>query len=225
MPQASGGNRLLASLSRKDCELIEPDLEAIDLPLRYKMAQRNRRIEYVYFLDSGLGSVVVNGGGRPIEVGIVGREGMTAVGVLLGSKQSPHDVFMQVAGTGRRIRTDILCDADEHSLTLHRTLMRYVHDFFLQVTKTAQANGSSSIEERLARWLLMAQDRLDGEVLSLTHEFLSLMLGTPRPGVTVAVGRLAAEGLIESGRGKLRILDRASLEAKAKGIYEPPSDV
>jgi CRP-like cAMP-binding protein len=217
-------NYILEALSRKDRDLLEPDFESVDLPVRMRLAQRQRRIEHVYFIDSGIGSIVADGGGQPIEIGIVGRDGMSSIGVLLGKQHSSHDVFMQIAGSGRRIRADILCNADEHSITLHRVLMRYVNTLYEQVGQTAMANGKSKIEVRLARWLLMSHDRVEGEGVSMTHEFLSLMLATPRPGVTLAVGHLATEGLIETKRGRITILDRARLEVKCKGIYEPPTE-
>jgi len=216
-------NHILEALSRKDRELLEPDFETVDLPVRTQLAHRQRRVEHVYFIDTGVGSIVADGGAQPIEIGIIGRDGMSSIGVLLGKTHSTHDVFMQIAGTGRRIRTDILCHADEHSLSLHRVLMRYVNTQYEQVGQTAVANGKSKIEERLARWLLMARDRVESDEVSMTHEFLSLMLATPRPGVTLAVGQLASEGLIETKRGRITILDRAGLEAKCRGIYDSPA--
>jgi CRP-like cAMP-binding protein len=221
MSTGARGNRLLASLSSKDRALLEPDLETVDLPLRCSLAQRNRRIEHVYFVDSGLASIVADGP-QPIEVGVIGNEGMSSVGVLLGSDRSAQDIYMQIAGAGRRIRAEILANADARSPALHRVLMRYVNALIVQLTHTAQSNGKSKAEDRLARWLLLAHDRLQGDELPLTHELLSIMLGTPRPGVTVALGHLTSEGLIETGRGRITILKRRGLEAKCKGIYDPP---
>jgi CRP-like cAMP-binding protein len=106
---------------------------------------------------------------------------------------------------------------DEKSASLHRALMRYAHSF--QVTHTALANGRSKIEERLARWLLMADDRIDGEELPLTHEFLGIMLGTLRPGVTLAVQALEREGFIAAKRGRITILDRKGVERTSNGTY------
>jgi CRP-like cAMP-binding protein len=214
-------NHILEALSRADRDLLEPDFEPVELPVRTQLAQRQRRVEYVYFLNSGIASVVAHGGVQPIEIGIIGLDGMSSIGVLLGKQHSSHDVFMQVAGAGRRIRADILCMADERSLTLHRLLMRYVNSLYEQVGQTAMANGKSRIEDRLARWLLMAHDRVEGDEIVLTHEFLSMMLATPRPGVTLAVGHLVSEGLIEPKRGKITILDRAALMAKCESIYKP----
>jgi CRP-like cAMP-binding protein len=217
-------NFLLQALSRSDRNLLEPDLETVELPLRTQLARRQRRVEHVYFLDSGVASVVADGAGLPIEIGIIGHDGMSSIGVLLGQKHSSHDVFMQIAGAGRRIRADILSSADEHSLTLHRVLMRYVNTLYEQVGQTAVANGKSKIEVRLARWLLMSHDRVEANSFPMTHEFLSLMLATPRPGVTLALGHLVSEGLISTKRGSITIDYRAGLEAKCKGIYEPLAD-
>lgn len=217
---ARSGNRLLAQLSTKDLAALEPDLEKVELPLQKRLAGRHGRIEHVYFIDDGIASVVADGTGNPIEVGIVGREGISAIAVIMGSERAHHEIFMQIPGSGRRIRADILREADERSLTLHRVLMRYAHSFLVQISQTALANGRSKTDQRLARWLLLCHDRVDGDEISMTHEFLSLMLGTPRPGVTLAVHQLATEKLIEHSRGKIIIVDRPGLEARCNGTYE-----
>lgn len=213
-------NHILSHLSSRDRELLDPDLVPVDLPVRMKLAGRHKRIDHVYFLDSGIASVVSDGTGHPIEIGIIGREGISALAVIMGSERSHHEIFIQVSGTGRRIRADILREADERSLTLHRVLMRYAYSFLIQVSQTALANGRSTIDERLARWLLLSIDRIDGNVLTMTHEFLSVMLGTARPGVTIAMRQLVQDKLIDTARGKITILDRAGLEARCTGIYE-----
>jgi CRP-like cAMP-binding protein len=115
-----------------------------------------------------------------------------------------------------------LREADERSMILHRAMLRYAHAFLLQTTTTALANGRSKIEERLARWLLMARDRLESDELPLTHEFLALMLGTQRPGVTIALHGLERGGLITTRRGAITILDRKALEENANGTYFTP---
>jgi CRP-like cAMP-binding protein len=128
---------------------------------------------------------------------------------------------MQMAGNGQRMRVANLREAIMQSADLHHVLLRYVRSFLLQTASTALANGRSKIEERLARWLLMAQDRIDGDQLPLTHEFLSVMLGVRRPGVTIALQKLAGEGLIAHTRGIITILNRRGLEAHSNGIYMP----
>jgi CRP-like cAMP-binding protein len=215
-------NRLLARLSRADFALLEPNLERMDLPVKKSLETRRKRIDHVYFIEAGFASVVANGSDQGIEVGIIGREGMTGLAIVLGHDRAEHATFIQVAGRGLRISAANLRKADEQSSTLHRALLRYVHSFLLQTTTTALANGRSNIESRLARWLLMADDRVDSEELPLTHEFLGLMLGTHRPGVTIAVQALQKAGLIATRRGKITILDRKRLEKLSNGTYVPP---
>jgi CRP-like cAMP-binding protein len=213
-------NRILSRLSRQDFALIEPHLEAIDLPVRKTLETRRKRINNVYFLESGFASVVANGTNKPsIEVGIIGREGMTGLGVVLGNDRAQHAVYIQVAGKGLRISAERLREADERSNTLHRSILRFAHSFLAQTTTTALANGRSKTEERLARWLLMADDRIDGDELPLTHEFLGLMLGTHRPGVTIALQALESAGLVTTRRSHVSIVNRKALEKKSNGTY------
>src|SRR5204862_7882849 len=182
----------------------------VDLPVRKQLEPRNKRVQYVYFMESGFASVVANGSTKPsIEVGIIGREGMTGISVVLGSNdRATHETYIQVAGKGQRMSAPNLRDVIAQSAGLHHVLLRYAHAFLMQTTSTALANGRSKIEERLARWLLMADDSLDDKELPLTHEFLGLMLGTHRPGVTIAVQALEKAGLITTRRSHITIVDR-----------------
>ena len=198
-------NWLLARLSRADARLLEPHLQAVDLPVRKQLEARKKRVEDVYFLNTGFASVVANGG-HPIEVGMIGRKGMTGLSVVLdGDQRTIHETFMQIGG--QRIIAGKLREAIDASTTLHQVFLRFAHAFMIQATQTALANGRSKIEERLARWLLMANDRVDGE-LKLTHELLATMLGVRRSGVTVALQGLERTGLISHKRGKITLLDR-----------------
>jgi CRP-like cAMP-binding protein len=220
MPKESRtANRLLSRLSRDELGLLEPHLEAVDLPVRKHLEDRNKAIEHVYFIERGFASVVANGTGRAIEVGLIGREGMTGLAVVMGTDRSPHDTYMQAAGDGQRISSAKLRSAMEQSPALHRSFLRFGHAFIVQTAQTALANGRSKIEERLARWLLMAQDRLDGDAVPLTHEFLSIMLGVRRPGVTGALDMLEKKGLIQAKRGTVAILNRRGLRKISNGAY------
>jgi CRP-like cAMP-binding protein len=223
-PSRNGtSNRILSRLSREDFALVEPHLQAIDLPVRKPLEARKKRIDQIYFIESGFASVVANGTSKPsIEVGIIGREGMTGLAVVLGNDRAQHETYIQAAGKGLRISAANLRKADEQAPTLHRAMLRYAHAYLVQTTTTALANGRSKMEERLARWLLMADDRIDGNELPLTHEFLGLMLGTYRPGVTRAVQTLEKEGLVAARRGVITLLDRKGLERRANGTYVPP---
>jgi CRP-like cAMP-binding protein len=219
-PSISPENRVLLAMSQEDLALLAPMLQSVNLPLRKQLESRNKRIEYVYFLDRGIASVVADGiGHRDIEIGIIGREGVTGLAVIMGVDRSPHETYMQVAGAGRRIGTQFLRTAMSQSPSLQRCLLKSGYDFALQTAQSALVNGRHKIEERLARWLLMAHDRVDGDDLRLTHEFLARMLGVRRPGVTVAVGSLERHGLIKAKRGGVLILDRAGLEESSNGAY------
>jgi len=220
-PNTQFRNSILARLSNSDRQLIEPHLEPADLPLRKVLERRGRPIKVVYFPEAGFASVVADGGKRPIEVGLIGREGMTGLPVVLGNDRNDHETFVQFAGEGHCIRTQHLRAAIDKSPTLHRVMLQYVHAFLNQATQTAVANGRSKIEERLARWLLMADDRIDGPDLALTHEFLAMMLCTRRPGVTVAIQELERAGLIARKRGHIVIVDREGLEKISNGTYVP----
>jgi CRP-like cAMP-binding protein len=217
-------NRILSRLSAADLGLLEPHLEGVNLPLRKQLESHNKRVQYVYFIESGFASVVANGE-RNIEVGMVGREGMTGLSVVLGSNErAQNETYMQLGGTGQRMAAGALRDAMGGSVTLQRILLRYTHAFMMQLTQTVLANGRSKIEERLARWLLMAHDRVDGNDLALTHEFLGTMLGTARPGVTIAIEGLERTGQIAHRRGVITILDREGLKKNSHGSYFPPSE-
>ena len=214
-------NWLLSRLSRTDARLLQPHLKPVDLPVRRQLEARKKRVEDVYFLDAGLASVVANGG-HPVEVGIIGREGMTGLSVVLdGDHRIIHETFMQIGGAGQCISAAKLRAAIDASTSLHQVLLRFAHAFMIQATQTALANGRSKIEERLARWLLMANDRVDSDELKLTHEFLATMLGVRRSGVTVALQELERTGLISYRRGKITILDRKAMEISSNGAYFP----
>jgi CRP-like cAMP-binding protein len=213
-------NRILASLSAKDAALLQPLLSPVDLPLRRLLEAPNRRIDQVYFLESGLASIVATGGGnRSIEIGIIGSEGMTGLSLLMATDRSPNETFIQSSGKGLRIAAADLRGAMDQSRTLRDRLLRYAHTLTVQMGFTALANGRYKLEERLARWLLMAQDRSAGDDISLTHEFLAVMLGTRRPGITTALNELEKIDVIESRRGMVTVRDRAALEETANGSY------
>jgi len=220
-PREQYRNELLRRLSGADLALIEPGLAALPLPLRKSLQRRGSVIADVYFVETGIVSVVALGAKRekPVEAGLIGREGMTGIELILADNRSQQDVYIQVAGSGHHIKAADLQRATEESESLRRLFLRFAGGFLTQVTETALANGSATIDRRLSRWLLMAQDRLDDAALPLTHEFLGLMLGVRRSGVTVAIQELAHDGLVESRRGRVVIVDRAGLIERAGDIY------
>lgn len=211
---------ILASLSTRDRDLLMPLLHRVDLPLRKQLERRDKRIDFVYFIGCGMASVVAADGGRgSIEIGVIGREGVTGMAVIMATDRSPHETYMQLPGTGHRISAASLRVAMGQSKSLHQALLRFAYAFSIQTAQTALANGRFNIEERLARWLLMAHDRIDGDELPLTHEFMALMLGVRRPGVTVTLRLLEDNGMVKVKRGGILIVDRGGLEECANGSY------
>ena len=206
-----------------DFERLRPHLLRVTFEVRQDLEEPNRPIEHVYFPEPSVASIVaLTPGGEKLEVGIVGPEGMSGLAVVLGSDRSPMHTFIQVPGSGIRLDAGILREALDESPKLRRLLLLYAQAHAIQVTYTALANGRFTIDERLARWLLMCHDRVDGNVILLTHEFLALMLGVRRAGVTTAMQILENAGTIRSSRGRIEILDRRELQEGAGDSYGVP---
>lgn len=216
-------NRVLLNLTAADLRLLEPHLEFVEIPVRYKIETPNKPISHVYFVENGIVSLVTMGPQRlPIEVAVVGYEGLTGVSVVLGGDRSPLDTYVQVAGEAHRIPIGALHQLISQNPALAATLNRYSQVFLTQIAQTALANGRAKLEERLARWLLMAQDRMQFDELQLTHEFLALMLAVRRPGVTNALASLKEQGLVKVRRGRILIMNRDGLLDIAGKFYGVP---
>ena len=216
-------NRVLVSLSADDFELLRPHLVAAEFKLRMSMEEPDTTIEHVYFPESGIVSVVAEAARRKsVEVGLIGREGMTGVAIVLGDDRTSNHVYVQIAGNGHAMPAATLNRALGESPTLRASLLRYVQVFLSQTMATASANGQGKLEERLARWLLMAHDRVDGFSLPLTHEFIAMMLGVRRAGVTIAIQLLEGRSLIKALRREIVVRDRAGLERLAGQTYGTP---
>jgi hypothetical protein len=196
-------------------------LEPVDLALRQDVERDGEVIEYCYFPEDCLISVTTKGGGATVEVGMIGFEGMTALGVVEQDDQTPFDTFVQGAGSAHRVEVAVLRDGLAESAELQTLFLRYTRSFGIQVASTASANARAKLEERLCRWLLMVSDRL-GPSFSITHEFLGVMLGVRRSGVTLAVQELEGRGLIRARRGGVSIIDRTGLIEHANGFYGLP---
>jgi CRP-like cAMP-binding protein len=204
LPQSLLRNQVLKALSSEDFALLQPALHHAELGVRTQLEIAYRPIEHVYFPETGIASVVAT---------------MTGVAVILGQDKSPNETYIQVAGDGWRLRAENLRSAIAESLSLRESLLRYAHAFLVQSSRTALVNGHSKIEERLARWLLMVQDRAEGSKIYLTHEFLATMLGSRRPGVTTALQMLEYRGLVRARRGEITIVDRAGMIELTHGAY------
>jgi CRP-like cAMP-binding protein len=219
LQQASVRNRLLSALNPDDFGLLQPHLEPVALDLRQWLIEAGETIQSVCFPEHGIVSILADTSEGRIEVGLIGPEGMAGLPVVLGIDRSPHGYMVQAAGEALRIPAPDLRTALRHSPSLHAGFLRYAHALMVQTAETAYANARFGIEARLARWILMTDDRLEREDLPLTHDFLSMMLGVRRPGVTIAVQSLEGNRLIRAKRGHITVLDRTGLEGVADSAY------
>lgn len=216
-------NGLLASLAERDAELLIPHLHPIEFTVRQNFYKADRPITNVVFPESGIASVVASTRtGHSLEVGIIGREGMIGVPVILGETRTPYQCYAQVGGHGLEMKAINLWAAMQTRRPLADVLLRFAHAFLVQVTHSALAISRSTIEQRLARWLLMAHDRVDQDDVPLTHAFLSMMLGCRRASVTDALDSLEGRGVIRTARGHIFIRDRRGLEELAGTCYGVP---
>lgn len=221
--QSAVRNRLLKAVPRQAFEILQPHMEMVDLSLKQDLVEAGKPNAFVYFIESGLASVVAESSdGESVEIGHVGRESMAGYHVMLMTPTSSHRTFMQSVGSAIRVPVDEFMGTLEEHRSLRNLLLRYVHCCEVQLGYSALANGRYNMHERLARWLLMCHDRLDGDDLGLTHEFLSLMLGVRRSGVTEQLHILEGLHVIKSTRGNIRIIDREKLEEVAGGSYGAP---
>jgi CRP-like cAMP-binding protein len=217
--QASSHNQLLSFLNPADLAAIERHLEPVPLENREMLIEADKPIQHAYFPQTGIASILADTSEGRIEVGLIGREGLVGVPIVLGLNRSPHGFLVQAEGKALRITTANLRAVNAERPAIHAVLMRYVHALMVQTASTAFSNASFTIEARLARWILMTHDRVDGDELPLTHDFLSMMLGVRRPGVTVAVQTLEGNGHIRAARGRITVLNRKKLEELADSAY------
>jgi CRP-like cAMP-binding protein len=216
-------NRLLHKISLEDWDLIGPHLEAVSLKERQVIEVPNKPITHAYFMEAGVVSVVaVDAEDHRIEVGVIGYEGITGVPLIMGDTRAQHSAYMQIGGSGHRIAQEPLCAAIARSESLRALLLKFAQGFMIQTAHTALANGRAKLEQRLARWLLMAHDRLTTNAVPLTHEFLAVMLGVRRAGVTVAIHGFERRALVTTRRGQLTLVDRAGIEQIAGSFYGTP---
>jgi CRP-like cAMP-binding protein len=223
--QSNIQNLLLRALPLEAFDLLLPEMQPLALPVKFELIAPNVPSETAYFLESGLGSMVAtNSDDETVEVAHIGYEGMAGAHVLLKVDQTPNRTFMQVGGNGISVPVSALLSMAQQVPSANDLLLNYVHCFELQFAHSALANARYTMHGRLARWLLMCHDRLRDNDLPLTHEFLGLMLGVRRSGVSNELPILEAAHAIKATRGNIRILDRAKLEAIAAGSYGVPED-
>lgn len=215
------GNLILRNLPQGESTQIFSTMEFMRFRLRHILHEAGETIRSVYFLNDGMGSVLtVQPDGKSVEVGLIGKEGFIGLPVIFGFKTSGLRVVTQGEGTGYRVSVETLLGALPRCPELQRQLQRFAMILSMQSTQVAACNRLHNVAERLARWLLMTQDRVGGKVLPLTQEFLSQMLGTRRASVSVAAGILHNEGMIAYTRGNVTIVNRLLLEETACDCYQ-----
>jgi CRP-like cAMP-binding protein len=213
-------NRILLTIPEDEFLLLRPLLEETEMPQYKIFYDQGEKIEYAYFPNEGMVSLVVLvNDGRSVEVGITGNEGVVGAPLAFGFESAPIRAIMQLPGRGLRIPSAALEQNFRLCLNFRSHVERYVMTQQLQVAQLAACNRLHDMDQRLARWLLMCQDRTASEYLPLTHEFIAQMLGSGRPTVTIAAGVLERAGLIANRRGSVRILNRKRLEDAACECY------
>lgn len=213
-------NRILDALPREAYDRLTPHLKPLDLHNGQIIYETGDRVHHVYFLSQGMVSLVSQSStGTSVEVGLVGNEGMAGISTALGVTETPHLTMMQIPGTGWRLEAAVLRTEFKRGGALHDLLLRYVHAMLLQISQVAACNRIHQIESRLARWLLMTGDRTGSDELPLTQEFLALMLGTRRAGVSEIAAELQKDGLITYSRGHIVLKDKEGLKETACECY------
>ena len=213
-------NLLLASLGTRERRALLADDEAVELQAGARIMAAGQRLVHVYFPVDCAVSLLVESTDRPLlEIGLIGREGMLGVPLILGVRQSSVSAFVQAPGLAWRVEAARFVRCIDGSERLRRRMHRYVHLHMTQLTEAAACKHFHKLAERLARWLLMSADRLQSTELVLTHEYLSRVLGVRRAGTTLAARWLQDRGLIAYSRGHIALVDRAGLEAAACPCY------
>jgi CRP-like cAMP-binding protein len=212
-PRPPTENRILAALPPEERERLAPHLEHVELPHGKILYEAEGPINYAYFPTGSMVSLVSQlPDGSSVEVGVTGFEGMTGVSVIMGVDTSPHMGIVQIPDGAIRVRAEVIKDEFKRGGVLQSLMLRYTHSLMIQVSQVAACNRLHTVEERLARWLLMCYDRCQCVELPLTQEFLAMMLGCRRAGVTTAAITLQADGYIKYTRGHITLIDRPGLQ-------------
>ena len=218
--ESQSDNRILADLPREEFELLTQKLTLVRLKLGTTLYRPEQKIDYVYFITRGVVSVLAAlENGATVEAGVIGPEGMAGIAVILGADSTPNQALIQSEGHALRMSTPDVRTEFRKGGKLRGFLLRFTHTLFTQVAQTAACNRLHSIEQRLARWLLLTQDRVASDEFVLTQDFLSRMLGVRRAGVSVAANTLREAGLIDYRRGTMVVLDREGLERYSCECY------
>lgn len=213
-------NGILSALNEQEYGKLHPYLEAVDLPFGKNIYNCGDAIEYVYFpIDAVVYLFTTMENGATAEAGIIGFEGVLGISALMGVGKMPNQSFVANASRALRIKAEILRKEFGGGGRLQILMLRYMHALYVQVSQTAACNRVHRIEERLCRWLLLMRDRTKSDELIVTQDFISQMLGTRRPYITIAAGILHRKKIINCRRGRIKIVNREKLQASACECY------
>jgi CRP-like cAMP-binding protein len=214
-------NHLLAALPETELERLLPHLEVVPMELGGVLYESGSRLRDVYFPTNSIVSLLyVMTDGSSAEIAVVGNEGIIGVALFMGGETTPSRAVVQSAGSAYRLKGKLLKQEFNRSGALQHLLLRYTQALLTQMAQTAVCNRHHSVDQQLCRWLLMSLDRLPSNSLTMTQELIANMLGVRREGVTEAAGKLQDIGLIHYSRGRITVLDRPGLEAKACECYQ-----
>lgn len=222
---SSVNNSLIARFEPELSTLLAGVLEPVEFPAKFTLLTASSPIDYIYFLDAGLVSIIVTAGGERLEVGLVGFDGVVGSSGLLAGSEILLDAVAISAVRGRRLPIDVARQLSAERPAFFGALTRFLQIVIMQMSHTTLSIGRGTVEKRLARWLLMVHDRLEGDELALTHDFMATLMGVRRPMVTVALHVMEGEGALRSRRNSLTILDRAKLRALAGPTYGYPESL
>ena len=213
-------SRLLASLPEEEFEKLRLHIIPTKLAYKHSLYEADQPIKYVYFVETGVASLInTMSNGDAAEVGTIGNEGFVGIPVLFGDTRAPTSAYMQVEGAGLKMNADLFRVEMERNTFMQRAMLHYAHAFFNQIAQSAACNTLHLLEQRCCRWLLMTQDRMQSSSFPLTQEFLAMMLGVRRAGITEAANALKRAGLIDYSRGWISVLDRMGLEKRTCECY------
>jgi CRP-like cAMP-binding protein len=214
-------SRVLATLSGEHYSRLAPEMKRVALDYKQTLVEPDERIEYVYFVESGVVSLVTDlKEGGVIESGTIGNESFVGAPVLLGVDTTSSRYFVQIAGTAVRMPSRVIVEERRQGGPFAELLLGVTHATMAMLSQCVACNRAHAVEQRMSRWLLMTHDRVEGDTFPLTQEFLAQMLGVHRPAVNVAGGALQRSGLIKYTRGQITIVDRTGLEAASCECYE-----
>lgn len=215
-------NHLLSTLSEIDRNFLASDLELVSLARHGKLEASSRPREHAYFIETGIAVATAQGGQANVAIGLIGCEGASGMALMLGDDRSPNNVAMLTDGTAHRVTAQALHNAMDARPNLRSLLLRYCLAFNHQASQTALTNAVATIQQRVARWILMSEDRAAGIELKLTHETIAAALGVRRASVTTQLGVFAQEGLIKLERGMIAVVDRSRIQKIADSFYGFP---